>query len=570
MLSLATEFPKISVVLPVQDQFSHLEETVFSALNQTYPHFEVILYDDCCTDPGVRAGLESFRDDPRVRILRGKTREGLATAANRAIVHSTGDYLAFFDENHLLPAHALETAWHYIRTNPRCHYFFSCREDSAARGSVSPRQDFSSAALAQPENFFHRAFYGSLRIISRPALYEAGLLKKEFEPCQDYDLALRMTRSFAFYNIPELLCRAHPEKGPAPQAAARSQAISARRARDLELVRRKIFSGDTGKKKVSIIMLTMNRRERTRISLSHLVSCTSLSYELILLDNNSTDGTADLLKLFAGQHKNTLVILEGENLGCAGGRQRALAEAGGDYIVMLDNDIRVTPWWLENLLARLSESEADAACCRVVLPDGMVQYNGGSFWIRDGFILFSFLDSNLRHSDLSTLMDRRCDWLPGGATIYRRRVFDRLQFCTDLRGGLEDNDLSLQMARAGFTMVNSPASLVVHHHHRFESGEFSSPGYSRSRYDREAMFRAMVTFYRRHGLIIYDPWVFKHLDIPHGTREETLDFFIRQEGLRLPPREEPAPTPPPLPPSPAGGNRRQTIPLLTRRQLKPR
>ncbi len=310
----------------------------------------------------------------------------------------------------------------------------------------------------------------------------------------------------------------------------REQALLAYRARDVAVVRRRIFKGDIGRKKVSIIMLTMNRWQRTKKTLEQLVRNTTLPYDLIILDNNSTDDTVNYLQWFARQHRNVHLITESLNLGCAGGRKKALDRTGGDFIVMLDNDIRVSPRWLENLLVRLKETRADAACCKVVTPDGKVQYNGGSYRISGPFITFSFIDNSLPHDDLGTLIDRDCDWLPGGATIYRRPVFDRVAFCRDLFGGLEDKDLSLQMKRAGLRMVNCPAAQVIHYHASFEDGEMKDPVYMQRRYDWERLKKTVVEFYRRHKLIVYDPWLFDRLNIPRGSPEEITGYFNQMAG----------------------------------------
>lgn len=531
MTSLSAEFPKISIIMPVFNHTRYLEEAVLSAINQTYPNTEAVIYDDCSTDPGVRRVLMKFRGDPRVKIFWGKTNEGISMATNRAIIQSTGEYLAFMDCDDVLPPHALETASHYIRSNPQAQYFYSNREEIDENGRVIRRIELSKYGLKPPpEQILTFMFATHLKIIKREAFHEAGLLKKEFDSCQDYDLALRMSRYFTFFHIPEYLYRYRIHDRQISRVKKREQARLAYRARDVEVARRKIYNGEIGRKRISVIMLTMNRWQKTKMALDHLVNSTRLPYELIILDNNSSDETAGMLRWYAKQHPHVRLILEKENLGCAGGRQKALSEARGDYIVMLDNDIRVTPWWLENLLIRLVESRADAACCRVVLPDGRVQYNGGSFRVRDRFILFSFLDSSLDQNDLNTLIERECDWIPGGATIYRRAVFEKAGFCPDLRGGLEDNDLSLQMGRAGLKMVNCPAAKVVHHHRNFDPKNMQDREYSRARHDKKILLETMITFYRRNGLIVYDPWVFQHLDIPRGSGEETVNYFARLDG----------------------------------------
>ncbi|MFZ5644997.1 MAG: glycosyltransferase family 2 protein [Bacillota bacterium] len=519
---------KISIIIPVFNCARFVGKTVLSALSQTYPDVEVIIYDDCSTDPLVRKILLQYHNHPRARLIFGKTNLGISMATNQAIIRSAGDYLAFLDCDDILSPNAIETAAQYIQLHPDVSYFYSNRENIDEEGKIINRMDFSHYTGKSPrEQILTFMFASHLKVIKKSVFFEVGLFKKEYDSCQDYDMALRLSGRHKFFHIPEYLYQYRIHSGQVSQAKKRDQAVLSYHARDVEVVRRQIYSGHIGRKKISIIMLTMNRWKRTKASLELLVKNTTLPYELIILDNNSSDDTAQMLKWFAGQKDNVKIILEKENLGQSGGRKKALQAAGGDFIVTLDNDIGVGPRWLENLLVRLKEAKADAACCRVLLPDGKIQYNGGHFDVKEPFITFSFIDNSMKYNSLDTLIFRECRWLPGGATIYRRPVFDRVAFCEELRGGMEDNDLSLQMNKAGLKMVNSPLSTVVHYHTHHEPQELQDPEYLRRRYNWEQLKTTLSVFYKRHGLIIYDPWLFDKYGIP-GDGAGAIEFFRKQ------------------------------------------
>jgi len=49
--------------------------------------------------------------------------------------------------------------------------------------------------------------------------------------------------------------------------------------------------------------------------------------------------------------------------------------------------------------------------------------------------------------------------------------------------------------------------------------------YLRSRYNWERLKETVIHFYRRHGLIVYDPWLFKQLEIPYTSQQETINYF---------------------------------------------
>jgi GT2 family glycosyltransferase len=102
----------------------------------------------------------------------------------------------------------------------------------------------------------------------------------------------------------------------------------------------------------SIIVLSYNGlEETTRPCLESIVKNTSNeAYELIIVDNASTDGTVEYLKSFAASHVNTKLHLNTVNKGYAGGNNDGLRLANGRYIVLLNNDTLVPEGWLDSLL----------------------------------------------------------------------------------------------------------------------------------------------------------------------------------------------------------------------------
>ena len=111
-------------------------------------------------------------------------------------------------------------------------------------------------------------------------------------------------------------------------------------------------------KLTSIIILCFNQLEYTKKCLQSIVKYTSVPYELILVDNGSTDGTQAFLKEYSKKHTACTVILNESNRGFAGGNNQGIAAAKGDYILLLNNDVIVTRDWLKRLFAHI-ESDAN-------------------------------------------------------------------------------------------------------------------------------------------------------------------------------------------------------------------
>jgi GT2 family glycosyltransferase len=107
--------------------------------------------------------------------------------------------------------------------------------------------------------------------------------------------------------------------------------------------------------KTSIVVLAYNGCDAlTRPCIESLLEHTHPgSYELILVDNASSDTTADYFRQLASQYPFVRLCLNPKNKGYAGGNNDGIRLAAGRYIVLLNNDTLVGPGWLEPMLQRL-------------------------------------------------------------------------------------------------------------------------------------------------------------------------------------------------------------------------
>ena len=94
--------------------------------------------------------------------------------------------------------------------------------------------------------------------------------------------------------------------------------------------------------KLSVITLTYNKLEYTKKFIESLYKYTK-DFELIIVDNGSTDGTVEFLKSL----KDVKLILNNENKGFSAGNNQGIELAEGEYIGFLNNDILLYPAWFE-------------------------------------------------------------------------------------------------------------------------------------------------------------------------------------------------------------------------------
>lgn len=96
--------------------------------------------------------------------------------------------------------------------------------------------------------------------------------------------------------------------------------------------------------KLSIITLTYNKLEYTKKFVKSLYKYTK-DFELIIVDNGSTDGTVEYLKSIP----NVKLVLNKENLGYSKGNNQGIEIAEGEYIGFFNNDILLAPDWFETI-----------------------------------------------------------------------------------------------------------------------------------------------------------------------------------------------------------------------------
>lgn len=87
----------VSIIIPVYNAASYLEETINSIQNQTYSNWEAIFIDDCSSDNSYSLIKKYQKEDKRIKLIKNKTNSGAAISRNNGISKAKGDYLCFLD-----------------------------------------------------------------------------------------------------------------------------------------------------------------------------------------------------------------------------------------------------------------------------------------------------------------------------------------------------------------------------------------------------------------------------------------------------------------------------------------
>ncbi|MEA3406735.1 MAG: glycosyltransferase family 2 protein [Chloroflexota bacterium] len=223
--------------------------------------------------------------------------------------------------------------------------------------------------------------------------------------------------------------------------------------------------------RVSVIIPNWNGLELLRPCLDSLQEQLYRDFEVIVVDNGSTDGSVSALRK-AYPHVQVLALTE--NRGYSGGCNAGIHKAKGDLLVMLNNDTEVDAGWLAALVdAADRHPEAGSFASRIMIYDSpMVLHSAGDLYRREGTS-----DSRGVWTEYGPPYDKE-GYVFGGcgaAVAYRREMLEDIglfeeaffMYC-------EDVDLSWRAQLAGWKCVYVPDAVVYHHHGASSGGRLAS------------------------------------------------------------------------------------------------
>jgi GT2 family glycosyltransferase len=109
---------------------------------------------------------------------------------------------------------------------------------------------------------------------------------------------------------------------------------------------------------VSVTIVTFNNLKHTQLCIESIYGKTAYpNFELIIVDNASSDGTPDYLNSLKEQYDNVKIVLNSENLGFAAANNIGIRESKGEYIILLNNDTVVTRGWISGLIKYLKNPD---------------------------------------------------------------------------------------------------------------------------------------------------------------------------------------------------------------------
>ena len=224
---------------------------------------------------------------------------------------------------------------------------------------------------------------------------------------------------------------------------------------------------------VSIVVQAYNRLEKTKICVESILKYTTdIEYELVLIDNGSTDGTLDYFK--SVNHSRKIIIRVTKNVGSY--VPIIFNHLSGRYLAFICNDTYVTQNWLANLLTCLKSAEAIG----LVVP---VISNGSNLQGAD--ITFNSLEEMQEKAAKHNIPDPRL-WherlrLVIQMALYKREALDMMGLADyGFFHDFADDDAAFRIRRAGYKTVLCKDTFVHHDHIRTNLNEKEYGDFNRS------------------------------------------------------------------------------------------
>src|SRR3989338_4001889 len=274
---------------------------------------------------------------------------------------------------------------------------------------------------------------------------------------------------------------------------------------------------------VSIVVPSFNRKELINPCLKSLMATRYPTYEIIIVDDGSTDGAREMLLGLSRKYKNLRVLYNEKNNGHSITRNKGVNDSKGKYVVFFDTDMQASPLLIIQMVRVLEKNPRICACHSRVFDlkrKEYIQADGMLLIPHTGWVVMRNYGLKVDQAD-----DSIVDVVIGSVgTIVRKSILDKIGgFDEKLGHKVDDIDLGWRIWIAGFRSVCVPQAVTYHWGGKPQAARPIST--IKAEYYFNKMPAVFIKNYQFVNLLHYLPWIFviyllravKHLILKRNT-----------------------------------------------------
>ena len=381
---------KVSIIISTHNRANRLKKAIQSVLDQSYQDFEIVVVDDASTD-STEFVAKAFEDKRIKYIKRAKNFGNDTKPKNEGILASTGEYIAFLDDDNTFRPDHLQALLTVLEKEPRYALSYGDRWINDENKEIPPQMGVFSEF--DPGVLLVRNYIDTSDVlVRREALFRVGGFDETQKKYIDWNLWVRLAKAgYIFKHVPLVLTDYYLHRNMKSFKVQTDHEKNGEKFVpdwdaydcDVELP----FLGSQNAPRVAIFTLTYDRLDYTKKCFDSLYHTAGYNFDHFVVDNGSSDGTPDWLeKEWSNPLGKTHFRLNGVNKGISIGSNLALEDIGKDYdiIVKVDNDCHfLTNNWLAKMIDIWKSNHMLALSCYV---QGLRDNPGGAPRIGQGMI----------------------------------------------------------------------------------------------------------------------------------------------------------------------------------------
>lgn len=476
--------PKISILVPMYNTpYNFFKELVECLIEQTYTNWELCLADG---SPERDMSLEKiYNKDSRIKYKFLGENKGIAGNTNECIKLATGDFIALFDHDDLLPIFSLYEVVKCINEHPEVEFIYSDEDKITTldkpRFNPHFKPDFSIDFLRANNYICH------FSVFKKELMDTLEGERGKYDGAQDFDIILRVSENTKnIIHIPKVLYhwRVHPNSTSQADVAAKPYAFESGIPAIEDHLKRVGLKGTVehgaslgtyrikyafeGNPKVSIVIPNKDEKETLEKCINAILERTTYeNYEILIIENNSeTEDIFDYYKELEKNEKIKVIKYQEKGFNYSKLINLGAKSLSGEYIVQFNNDVEIeTPDWLEDMLGFCSREDVGAVGVKLFYPDNTIQHAGIVFGVdRVATHLFRGLPRHLHgyFARESSIQDFNA--VTGACMMTKKSIFEDVGYMDETMAvAFNDLDFCLKIRTLGKLIVFDPFVTGIHY-----------------------------------------------------------------------------------------------------------